>query len=198
VIVVAGTATNVAATNEITAVAMTGGTFAEVVQTNNTTSSGRNAEIWAAPNVASAGTTVTVTFGGTVNSECIALVYSGIIAVTPFDVGASLQAGFEGQPMTSGTGTTAATAAGDEVWVGAAILETRTVTSSSETPTGPPATVEVAEIQHGTAGKLVVWERIFGGSGTETANISATLSADDDHHALIGVFKGSRKTLVIP
>jgi len=195
VVAVGGTATNVQTANEIDAVTMTGGTFIENVQTNNTTSPARNAEIWSVANVSGAGTTVTFDFQGSANTICAVLVYTGMVTSSLFDVGAAVEGQFD---MSNGTGTTAATQAGDEVWVGAIILEGNTITSSAETPTGPPATSEAGEVAHGTAGKLIVWERIFDGSDTETASISATLSASNDHHALIGVFKAAASAAIPP
>ncbi len=74
-------------------------------------------EIWYLANIPAGQTTVTYTYGSAVDNGAVVAEYSGIATTSPLDVTASNVT--SGASATLSTGTTANTAAANELWIGA-------------------------------------------------------------------------------
>ena len=98
--------------NRVTGITQTGTvTWSRASQATNT--SGTTTEIWYAPNVSGAGKVVTIT-QASLRSAAVVIEYSGILDASPLDQTANAT----GNSTAPVTGTTAATAQANELWIG--------------------------------------------------------------------------------
>jgi prolyl-tRNA editing enzyme YbaK/EbsC (Cys-tRNA(Pro) deacylase) len=123
--VVAVITTRGTAGSRVSSVTQTGAAWARASQGTNT--SGSTVEIWCAPNVTNAGTTVTVNLASSLFASAVVMEYSGFAATNPADV----TAGAFGNSVNANTGSTPTTTQTNEVWVGGIGLVNSTYTLSS-------------------------------------------------------------------
>lgn len=124
--------------NRITSVAETGSTWTIVAATSDIQFTGlAEDEIWYAPNVQSAGTTVTVNLAASLAVACNVFEYSGIKLSSAVDVTASAHGGDANvqdgsQPQ---TGTTATTSQPIELWFGGVMNSGKATGGGGTNPT---------------------------------------------------------------
>ena len=95
----------------VTSMTQTGAIWARASQAAN--ANGTTTEIWYAPNVAGAGTTVTIN-QASLRSAAVVLEYSGILSASSLDQTNSAT----GNSATAATGTTPTTSQANELWIG--------------------------------------------------------------------------------
>ncbi|MCW5554740.1 MAG: DUF4082 domain-containing protein [Verrucomicrobiae bacterium] len=178
-------ATRGTSANRVSSITQTGATWTRASQTNNT--SGSTTEIWYAPNVSSAGTTVTINLATSLRAAAVVMEYSGILIAAPLDqtAGSTNNTG-----TTALTGTTPPTTQSNELWIGGIGVtnSARTLSSIQNSFTQ----VASAQSTSGTASqnsKVFALERIV--SATEAASSGGTLDIASIRSGTIATFKAA-------
>ncbi|MFT3681079.1 MAG: YDG domain-containing protein [Ferruginibacter sp.] len=162
VIVTSGTTTN-----RISSITQTGATWVKAANVANT--NGVETEIWYAPGVSGAGTTVTVNGATTLKMGAVVMEYSGVLAVSPLDRTATNSGNTNGGT----TGTTAATTQANELWIGAiGMLDDAPTLGSIQNSFSSPGDIAIA----GTGNDLRVYALERSVSATSTASAGGTIS----------------------
>jgi prolyl-tRNA editing enzyme YbaK/EbsC (Cys-tRNA(Pro) deacylase) len=175
--------------NRVSSITQSGATWTRAGQGTNTASSGSTVEIWCAPNVTNAGTTVTVNLGASLFASAAIIEYSGLAVTNPADV----SAGASGNSISASTGSTPTTTQTNEVWVGGIGLANSTYTLSALLNSF--ASVSNVVSTSGTAGNnanLYVIERIV--AAKVSALSGGTVSSSSQWSGTIATFKA----VVIP
>ncbi|MEI7910733.1 MAG: MBG domain-containing protein, partial [Verrucomicrobiota bacterium] len=173
-------------TSRVTSITQTGATWVRAAQTAN--SSGTTTEIWYAPSVAGAGTSLTIS-QASLRSAAVVIEYAGILAAGVLDQTASAT----GSSTAAATGTTLTTGQANEVWLGGIGFVSSTPTLSSVL--GSFTTVASAQSTRSTASsnaKVYALERIV--SSTGAATTGGTLSASAQWSGTICTFKTVRSS----
>jgi hypothetical protein len=98
--------------SEVSSMSQSGVTWTRASQSVN--AKGTTTEIWYAPNVSGAGTTVTVNLAASLFASAVVAEYSGAMYASPLDQTATNN----GNGIAADTGTTATTSQGNELWIG--------------------------------------------------------------------------------
>lgn len=149
--------------------------------------SGRNVEVWYAPNIpATSGTAVVVTTDQTAQIGITTFVVSDLDADSVVDV-------YEKNTSTPSTafssGITETTTQADALWIACGISTSSTVSSASELPSG---TVETEDEANGGGRHYAFY---FIQSSTGAAEITSTLSSSIGFSSVIGVFREDPKVI---
>jgi len=173
--------------SRVSSITQTGATWARVSQSTN--ANGTTVEVWAALNVSSAGTSVTVNLASSLKASAVVAEYSGILSSGATDVTAATT----GSSSSPSTGTTSTTTQGDELWIGG-LDAIGTPTYSS--PTNSFSIVANAVSTGGITSsreRSALLQKIV--SITGTANTGATLSSSAQWSGTIATFKAKTTTL---
>jgi hypothetical protein len=169
--------------NRVSSITQSGAVWTRASQGTNT--AGSTVEIWCAPNVTNAGTTVTVNLASSLFASAAVMEYSGLVATNPADV----SAGSFGNSINANTGSTPTTTQTNEVWVGGFSLANSTYTLSALLNSFISVT-NVASTS-GTTGnnaKLYAIERIA--TAKAAALSGGTVSSSSQWSGTIATFKG--------
>jgi hypothetical protein len=130
--------------NVVSGITQTGATWSKAAATTGT--AGSTTDIWYAPNVTNAGTTVTITLIASARAAVVVAEYSGVLTANPLDQTAKTT-GNNGTPV---TGTTPVTTQADELWIGGIGLVNSTYTYTVNS--GPLASFANRSSASNTAG----------------------------------------------
>jgi hypothetical protein len=171
-----------ASDDRVTSITQSGAVWSRQVQQTNV--NGTTVEIWAAFGIAGADPAITVNLAESLKASAIIAEYSSISLTAALDRTATLTGGSD----TPSTGTTAATTAVHELWIGGMNNNNRSSTYSGETN----GFVEVAESfslggAAGTANNAVMEEKIVETIGS--AGVAATFSRAREWTGAIATFK---------
>ncbi len=177
-------ATRGTSANRVSSITQTGATWTRASQTNNT--SGSTTEIWYAPNVASAGTTVTINLAASLRAAAVVMEYQGVLSVSPVDQ----TAGNSGSGTSATTGTTVATTQQNELWIGGVGLVSSTISlsgiqNSFTAVTNAASTSSTA----GNNARVYALERIV--TATGAASSGGTVSSSSSWSGTIATFKAA-------
>jgi hypothetical protein len=111
--------------NRVSSISQTGATWTKASEAVN--ASGETTEIWYAPNISGAGTTVTINLAASLFASAVVAEYTGILSASPVDKTAT----DTGTSTTPDTGTTATTTQGAELWLGGTGLPNSSYTLGS-------------------------------------------------------------------
>jgi hypothetical protein len=156
--------------NAVSSISQNGATWSRVASTTGT--AGTTTEIWYAPNVSGAGTTVTINLNASLFAAAVVTEYSGVLSASPVDVAATST----GSGTTAATGTTATTTQANELWIGGIGLVSSSYTLG--TPINSFSSVGPATSGSVTAGnnaRVYALEKIV--TTTGTANSGGTISS---------------------
>ena len=165
----------------VTSLTQAGAVWARAAQAAN--ANGTTTEIWYAPNVSSAGTSLVVT-QASLRSAAIVLEYSGVLTASSLDQTNSAT----GNNATVFTGMTPTTTQANELWIGGIGLLNSTYTLG--TPTNSFAAVTSAQSTNATAGnnaKVYALERVA--TVTGAAASGATVSTSSQWSGAIATFR---------
>jgi hypothetical protein len=180
--------------NGVSSVIQAGVFWTQVAKTTGT--DGVTTEIWYAPNVSSAGTSVGISLTSSTFASAAVMEYQGILASSSLDVTANNS----GTSTSAGTGTTAPSTQGSELWIAGIGLVDSTYTLSSVLNSFTTVT-NAASGSSTTANnsQLYVIERFATTNGTVSSG--GTVSAASPWSGAIATFKtvslvlgGSRAT----
>jgi len=168
--------------NAVSSISQTGATWSRVASTTGT--AGTTTEIWYAPNVSSAGTTVTVNLGASLFAAAVVAEYSGVLSASPVDVTNTST----GNSASAVTGTTGTTAQGNELWIGGIGLVNSTYTLTSILNSfASVANVASTNVTAGNNALVYALEKIV--TTTGTANSGGTVSTSSLWSGAIATFK---------
>jgi hypothetical protein len=177
-------ATRGTSTNRVSSITQTGATWTRASQAAN--ANGITTEIWYAPNVSGAGTTVTINQASLL-SAAVVMEYSGVLSASSLDQTASAVNG-GGNTTAAVTGTTATTTQANELWIGSIGL-----TSSGFNLTAPLnsfTSVANSASSNGTAtsnARVYALERLT--NTTAVASSGGTISSSSQFAGAIATFK---------
>jgi|GEM_PF-337990 len=181
---IAVVATRGTSASRVTGISQSGATWTRAAQAANT--NGVTTEIWYAPNVSGAGTTVTITNASSLRSAAVVMEYSGLLAAGALDQ----TNGATSSGTAAVTGTTPATTQPNELWLGS-------IAYSNSTPTlgsilNSFAAVTNARSSSSTASQNVrvyALERLA--TATNTASAGGTISSTSQWAGAIATFKAA-------
>ena len=179
---VAVISTRSATANAVSSISQSGATWSRVASTTGT--AGTTTEIWYAPNVSSAGPTVTINLASSLFAAAVVAEYSGVLSASPVDVTTNST----GNSASAVTSTTAATAQGNELWIGGIGLVNSGYTLTN--PLNSFSSVGPATSGSGTAAsnaRVYALEKIV--TATGTANSGGTVSTSSQWSGAIATFK---------
>ena len=182
-------ATRGSAAGIVTGISQTGATWTRAAQATN--ASGSTTEIWYAPNVSSAGNSITINQSN-VRSAAVIVEYSNIILASPIDKTANTT----GNSNAASTGTTATTVQANELLVGGVGLVNSGYTIG--TPTNSFASVANAASTDGPSqnnAKVYALEKLV--TTTGTAISGGSISSSSQWSGAIATFKAQTPTTTV-
>ncbi|MCL4786976.1 MAG: hypothetical protein KJ070_09330, partial [Verrucomicrobia bacterium] len=185
---VAVISTSGATSDRVSSITQTGASWLRAAQSAN---AGTTTEIWYAPNVSGAGTTVTVNLTATgYKAAAVVMEYSGIMAVNPLDQTASNT----NTSASASTGTTPLTVQPAELWIGGIGFADDAPTLSAILDS---FTLVDTVLVGGTGADMRVnaLERIVNTTGS--ASSGGTISASVAWSGVIATFKAAGEQLVL-
>ena len=177
------------ASGTVSSISQTGATWTRATQATNT--NGTTSEIWYAPNVSSAGTTITIN-QASCRSAAVVLEYSNIALTSPLDQTASTT----GNSTTASTGTTAATYGTNELLIGGIGLQRSDY--SLGTATNSFTTVATTASTNGSPAnnaKVYALEKLVSSTGTATSG--GTISTGSQWSGAIATFKEKNNSVSV-
>lgn len=129
-------------------------------------------EIWRAPNVLAAGTTITITKSGVTNTVGVAAEYSGLVNVSTVDKFVNTATGNSATPD---SGTTTPTTAADELWFGAFTQST----AAPQVLSSPTNLFSIVGQGQDSGNNLITGacDNIVGATGMADVSITSSISA---------------------
>ena len=161
----------------------------------NTPVNSTTTEIWYAPVLSGAGTTVTVSLSSSMYAAAVVGEYSGVLSPSPVDMTSSYSA--SSSSTAASTGTTATTTQAAELAIGGIGLRSSGYTLSSVT-NGFTSIANAASASNSTSSNAKVYfmEKILTATGTQSTG--ATISSSSRSSGAIATFKAaSTSTLAL-
>jgi autotransporter-associated beta strand protein len=149
--------------------------------------SGITTEIWYAPNVSSAGTTVTLNFASGGRTACVIEEYSGVLTASPLDLVAT---NLGATSTAADTGTTGFSAQENELWVGGIAVNGNTTTLGTPNNLFTIANNSISQAGGAVDAKIYALERFQNTVGF--ANSGGTLSASTGWSGAVACFKATQ------
>lgn len=182
-------ATNNTTAGTITSIGQSGATWTRATQATNT--NGITTEIWYAPNVSGAGTTITIN-QVSCRSAAVVIEYANIALASPLDQTANAT----GNSVTASTGTTTATYGANALCIGGIGLESSAYTlgavTNSFTTVANSASINGSPTNNA---KVYALEKLV--SVTGTATCGGTISTDSQWSGAIATFKEKSNSVTV-
>ena len=174
---VAVIATRSSSAGAVTGIANTGTALTWTRAVQSTPSTTTTTEIWYAPVVAGAGTSVTISLSASIFAAAVIDEYSGLLTTGPLDV--STSASNSSSNVSPSTGTTATTTQANELWIGGIGLSRSSYSLTSVTNSFVSASVNNASSGSGTASnnaRAYLLEKIVTATGMANSGGATTSS----------------------
>jgi len=172
--------------NAVSSITQTGAAWTRAVAANGTAANGTTTEIWYAPNVAGAGTSITVTLASSVYAAAVVSEYNGVLAASSTDQSASSTNTTASTGAT--TGTTATTSQATDLLIAGVGLKSSGY--SLGTPSNSFTSVGSSNSTNSTAtnnARVYALERFVTATGAYTTG--GTVSASSYWSGAIASFK---------
>lgn len=181
---IAVVSTRGASASRVSSLTQTGATWERAAQSAN--ANGTTTEIWYAPNVSGAGTTVTINLAASLRAAAVVMEYTGILLASPVDQTADST----GNSTAATTGTTPITTQQNELWIGGIGLVSSDYGLSgiqnSFAVVADAASTETTATQNS---RVYALERIV--TTTGAASSGGTVSASSQWSGAIATFKAA-------
>ena len=174
----------------VSSITQTGATWTRASQAAN--ANGTTTEIWYAPGVSGAGTTVTINLAASLFASAVVAEYSGVLAVSPLDQTNNAT----GSSTAAVTGTTPTTTEAGELWIGGIGLTNSSYTLGS--PLNSFTAFTNSASTSGTAGnnaRVYALEKIV--TSTGAASSGGTVSSSSQWSGAIATFYAPSSSLAL-